>query len=553
MKDLQEQDAVIGDVYDVCIIGGGPAGITLCTELADTDLKICLLESGGLTKDKRANSLRLVSSDGIHIKMDSRERVLGGASTTWSGLSATLDAVDMSERNFLQVPGWPITYSELQKYWEVAAVRYRFPSQEKFEEFSRLRVESELQPHWSIMEEKIFLAPTNPQRFANEFGGKLNAHNINLIYNATAIRLEGQHKNGRNVVERTIVVSPDGRFHTIRARVFVLATGGIENARLLLNSTDLCWNGLGNEYDQVGRYFMNHPKNPYGVIRLKKLVHSAAYYFGCLGNGYAGYAGLHLREDTQQRLGVLNAYVRFEPLFPWSGNRGVQAAIYFVKKTGRLFNAWKRTQASRTVPLRDYAETGDDDQIQNEGGDFWSLAGAFLSIVANIFIVSQYAIARLWYNRKPEIRVLGVRNFMEMEPYPQNRIILGEERDVYGQRVPLVRHAPTALDRSSLATLHKILAQELKNIGLGELESNMERESHWPINQDASHHLGSTRMGNDPATSVVNPDLRLHGADNVYCAGGSVFPTSGCANPTFTICALSIRLADHFKEILKGV
>lgn len=548
MRDLQEQGATVGEIYDVCIIGGGPAGITLCAELADADLKICLLESGGLARERRADLLRRVSSEGMHIKTHSRERVLGGASTTWSGLSATLDAVDMSERDFLRVPGWPISHEVLQSYWEAAAAKYHFPSQKKFEDFFRLRAESELQPQWDEIGEKIFLAPPNPQRFGQEYASIFERKNVDLVYHATAVRLEGRKGEGQNVVERAIVMSPDGCSHAVRARFFILATGGIENARLLLSSTDICRSGLGNERDQVGRYFMNHPKSPYGVICLKKPVRSAAYYFGCLKNGYAGYAGLRLREDEQQRLGVLNAYVRFEPIFPWSGNRGVQAAIFLVKRTGRLFDAWKKGQSGRTVPLRDYAETGDDDHAQDEGDGLWSIAVALGSIMANLFVVARYAVARLWYDKKADVQVIGVRNFMEMEPDPQNRIVLGNERDAYGERIPVVRHAPTDLDRRSLEKLHEILAHELQKNGIGTLQGNLGTEPQWPIDQDASHHLGSTRMGDDPATSVVNSDLRLHGAENVYCAGGSVFPTSGCANPTFTICALSIRLAEHLRE-----
>jgi choline dehydrogenase-like flavoprotein len=113
-----------------------------------------------------------------------------------------------------------------------------------------------------------------------------------------------------------------------------------------------------------------------------------------------------------------------------------------------------------------------------------------------------------------------------------------------------VSHAPTELDRRSLLALHERLASEFERAGLGRLESDLAAAEPWPIDQDASHHMGTTRMGDDPATSVVDRDLRVHSLENLWCAGASVFPTSGCANPTFTIVALSIRLARHLRARL---
>jgi len=113
-----------------------------------------------------------------------------------------------------------------------------------------------------------------------------------------------------------------------------------------------------------------------------------------------------------------------------------------------------------------------------------------------------------------------------------------------------VRHRCTELDRRSLLALHEALAKELEETGVGRLESDLARAGEWPITQDASHHLGTTRMGADPRASVVTPDLCLHSVPNLYLAGASVVPTSGCANPTFTIVALSIRLAEHLRRTL---
>jgi choline dehydrogenase-like flavoprotein len=140
---------------------------------------------------------------------------------------------------------------------------------------------------------------------------------------------------------------------------------------------------------------------------------------------------------------------------------------------------------------------------------------------------------------------------MEMEPDPENRVTLAADLDPYGQPVPLVRHRSSELGRRSLIALHAALGEELERCAIGRLESDLASADPWPIDQDASHHMGTTRMGTDPRSSVVDPDLRLHAVPNVFLAGASVFPTSGCANPTFTIVALSIRLARHLQGVLQ--
>ena len=162
--------------------------------------------------------------------------------------------------------------------------------------------------------------------------------------------------------------------------------------------------------------------------------------------------------------------------------------------------------------------------------------------------VLQYLFFRL-SKRKPKIRFARVRNFMEMAPDPENRVTLDSEPDEDVKPLPRVVHRCGDLDRRSMVEVHAALAAEVEAAGLGVLESDLaEDTSPWPIDQDASHHMGTTRMGTDPSTSVVDADLRVHGLDNLYAAGASVFPTSGCVNPTYTIVALSIRLARHLRE-----
>lgn len=532
--DLGEATPLEG--YDVCIVGSGPSGMTVATELKGSGLKVCVLESGKLKPTRYGDALRKVKSEGIEIKDYSRERVVGGASTTWSGLSSPLDPIDLEKRPFMAHSGWPITRDELLPFYEAAAERYRFPPLDYFREgFVEVRERGEGPLAWSGVEEKIFMAPGLAQNFGRECIGTFEAEGVDLFLDATLIRIEG---------DRGLVRTSGGKEVECRAKAFVLAAGGIENARLLLNS------GLGNEHDQVGRYMMNHPKNDYGRIALARPVRDMPFYFGYLYKGFAGYAGMKLDEETQRKEGLLNSYARFVPLYPWSGNQGVEAFVYLAMNSKILLKSWMRLKKGEVVPLRDYSETGDDTELKNERKTAFTWVALFFKVLFNLPMVARYLYYRLMKSEGPEINAVLLRNFMEMEPHPENRVVLGEENDLHGQAVPVVRHRLTELDRRSLERLHETLKREFAQNGFGELETDFGGNHGWPVNLDASHHMGTTRMGEDPLTSVVNPSCRLHAVDNVYLAGGSVFPTSGCANPTFTMVALAIRLAGHLKREL---
>lgn len=536
-------------VYDVCIVGSGPAGATVARELTVRGLRVGVLESGGRKPTPGGDRLRRVLSDGIAIKAHSRERVVGGASTTWAGLSAPLDPVDFDPHPNGAIGGWPISSAELAVWYERASERYRFPGLGAFETAAggpggRIARAGELQPQWRRLQEKQFLAADPPQNFGRDWVETFEGPTTDLWLHATVMGFEGFGDPRRATAVR--VRSPSGFVGSLRAQTFVLAAGGIENARLLLMSRDpdLWPNGLGNGRDQVGRYFMNHPKGNQGIVHFRRPVERLPYFFGALHEGFAGYAGIRLRDEEQRRLGVLNSYVRLEPLFPWADNPGVESLVSMVKRSRNLMAGWKRTRANEVVELRAWSETGDDSDLQSMRWGPWDWLRACGRIAIHLPNVLRYLYFRLTPVR-PKVRSARVRSFMEMEPHPANRVVLSDQSDEYGLALPVIRHQPTELDRRSLVALHEVFARELEELGIGEMHEHLRMAEPWIIDQDASHHLGSTRMGTGPDQSVVDPDLRLHEADNVYVVGGSVFPRGGCANPTYTIVALAIRLAEH--------
>ena len=549
--NLSELESIQNQPYDICIVGSGPAGGTLASVLFGSRLRVCVLESGSFKPGRFSDALREVYSNGILIKDYSRERVVGGTSSTWAGLSSALDPIDFKKRKWVRYSGWPFLREELDPYYRKASQLFRFPPLELFEDkkWMNLNLEAGQFPEWKTLQEKIFVAPETPPDYAREQAHVYKGERIDLFTNATVTHLEGLGESGR--ASRAIACASDGRRFSFEAGVFVLAGGGIENPRILLNSTFAHGGGLGNDKDQVGRYFMNHPKNNFGLVKPVKEIGDAPGYFGFLSlqAGYAAYIGLRLREDLQEREHLLNSYVRFEPVFNWSGRESIRAFQFFVKQSRGLLKVAKAVKKNQVMPLRDYFETGDDSDMMNNRKTFPDIARMMGKIALDFPMVMHYVYNRFFDNRPLHIREIWLRNFMEMEPDPNNRVTLGSKRDVFGFPLPVVRHSPGELDKRSMAAVQQYLGRELAESGLGRLITGLSATTNpWPVDYDASHHMGATRMGCDPATSVTDGNGRLHFSENVYVSGASVFPTSGSSNPTYTIVALAIRLGEHLKS-----
>jgi choline dehydrogenase-like flavoprotein len=161
------------------------------------------------------------------------------------------------------------------------------------------------------------------------------------------------------------------------------------------------------------------------------------------------------------------------------------------------------------------------------------------------------AVARARLRRSDPARtVLAMRAQAEQAPNPDSRVTLGTRRDRFGLPIVQVDWRPTASDRASIRASQKAVDKALGAAGLGRVEFMLGDEHPPTLMEGNFHHLGATRMHTDPAKGVVDPDCRVHGVRNLYVAGSSVFPTYGCSNPTLTVVALALRLADHLKKQL---
>ncbi len=446
---------------DICIIGAGAAGIVLALELENSGYKVCLIESGNDNVLKEDPLYEFESSE-LQIPTNSRVRAFGGTTTVWSGRWRLLDPIDFMLRPWVKNSGWPLEYESLVPYYNRASNLFGFNK-------GKVGVTN-------LLSESLIFKPTlfeqdlsTKRHWADIYREKINkSENIFVHLNTHALKLNRQG----NKISSVLAHKPSGEKLSIQAKKFVLATGGIENARILLLSD------VGNNFDQVGRYFMDHPKGASGIIETYKPL--SLFKDPSLNNRHNRFfAGFKIEEEVQKKYEILNSYIICES---------------FLAK-----NSW-------------------------------------INKLARIGFFSKTSIFRIY-------------NFMEQAPDPENRVFLGDKKDKFGYPRAVGRWTIGSQERKTMKIFHELFKKELEKYNIGELDSPLvlEADDSKYISQDSSHHMGVTRMGVDPKCSVVDSDCKVHGIDNLFIAGSSVFPTGGSVNPTATIAALAVRLADHLK------
>jgi choline dehydrogenase-like flavoprotein len=501
------------------VIGAGAAGITLARRLLAAGRDVILLESGGLDYEAPIAALNEGENLGepYYDLEDSRLRFFGGTTAIWGGRCAELDPIDLEKRDYLPHSGWPISWSELERYYDEARPFFDLPPRRPTADdvraagvplprFDRHQLRT---PLWTF--DRRF------SRFTYDSCADLHAHpKCRIVSHATvtAIRPDA---SGR-AIDSVEATSLRGLKLDVRAKVFALAAGGIENPRLLLAS------GLGNEHDQVGRYFMEHPH-----ARGGRIVQAKAWpLLNAFGRRHRidgqDLAALIAPADTLQRQeGILNTSLTIVARQP-------DGARQFVGM--KAYNGVKH----RLPPTR-------------AGRALWMTTKRTAA-----WAQRHIDPARPWALHKLGALEIALLVRAEQAPNPDSRVTLTDQRDALGVPRAALDWRLSDIDVRSVAILIQALGRELKRLGLGRVEpaewlTDGVREwrtdpliSSHPIG--GYHHMGTTRMSADPHHGVTDADGRVHGLANLYVGGSSLFPTGSWANPTLTIAALALRTAD---------
>ncbi len=506
---------------DICVAGSGPAGITVAAELAGAAMRVCLLESGNLSKRPDVTASSVAEQVGVWVDLGKFEHhSLGGASNRWGGLrgrwfrSKPMDPVDFKPRSWVANSGWPFAHRELRPFFDRAGQILGASSTKDFgADAHRAHLAAEF--HNDALQTTIFQM-TRPIRFGEHYRPLLSAaRNVQVVLHGRVIDIE--EDPDAPVIRYFHIATPGGRTHRVSAKHFVLACGGLENPRLLLASKRKMAAGIGNQHDLVGRYYMQHPKGLHGIAVLNsKSLRSPLYTHGYLADEVRICGGICFTEAFQEREQLLNPCVMFRPVLSLS--EGHASEVY---------------RAARRKWHRSHANTGN-------GRELLELAKSAATVLEQAF-------------HRPGLHsVFSVLNHMEQIPKPESRLDLSQRKDQFGVPQLRVDWRIDPLEKASLVRLHTLLRDRLARDGAGRLVSQLDPLAEdWPVSRDSAHHIGTTRMHASPQHGVTDPHCRVYGVQNLYVGGSSVLPTSGYANPTLTLVALAIRLAEHLKRFYR--
>ncbi|MCB1969413.1 MAG: GMC family oxidoreductase [Geminicoccaceae bacterium] len=505
---------------DVCIVGGGAAGISMALQFIGKETSVLLAEAGGENYDNDIQSLYRSQAIGLHIDTETaRLRQFGGSTHHWGGRSRPLTAHEFGRRDWIPMSGWPIPREALMKHIPRAM------------EICEIRLDG--LDHWSDPIDKPDIWPLEssfrpglwrfspPTAFGSRYWSDFEAaSNVEVLLEAALVdmRLEGDR------VSTLHFRSPDGKHVTVEARLVVLACGGIENARLLLASNSQRPAGIGNEHDLVGRYFAGHPV--YESLQVQLAYNARLPFFlddWTTPEGDELEGMLSLRDEQQERLQTTSIDGAFYP--------GGQFGPPGIRAMRRIYQAARRGK----LP-------------QDLSGDIAAIAGDIGGIADEVMERAGWRTAR---GASYTLSVL-----VEQVPNPDSRVTLLPEKDALGLPVAQIDWRLSEMDRHSVRTFSRLLANEIGRMQLGraQLEDWIADDSEpFPPHGNSSHHIGTTRMNPDPGLGVVDNDCRVHGIDNLYIAGSSVFPIGGVAHPTLNLIALALRLADHLGERLRNL
>lgn len=502
---------------DVCVVGAGVAGLVLAAEMVRQGKRVLLLESGGTGPDAAVQNLNACFYTGqprrtAHV---GRFRALGGTSTAWGGQILELTESDFATRAWVPASGWPLRKAELQPYYARALVAEVLASVVRNDGEVWQQMRSDPPPLGDELE-TYFTRWCPEPNFARLYSDVLKSPELCVVLHATATAMlfceEGTRLRGLHC--RTI----SGRQHDFSAARFVFCLGTIEAIRFLLQAggdiSAKAWNRSG----LLGKHFQSHIDYNAASIEAEDALRLRPWFANVYLKGFKYHPKFRLSAAEQQKRRILNIAGSITCINP------AETQLRRAKRLAKDFLHGRKSELRwRDLP-----------SLARQSGTMLMLAYGYRV---------QH---RAWWSRDSNF---WLRVHCEQEPASQSRVTLTDTRDAAGLLQAKVDWRVSPLEWKTIREFTEQARRNFAALGATRIlpQPELDREDGFAkVVFDNSHHdMGGTRMSESPADGVVDENLKLHGIENAYVCSASVFPAGGFSNPTHTLIALAIRLADH--------
>ncbi|MBE9228704.1 GMC family oxidoreductase [Phormidium sp. LEGE 05292] len=540
---------------DIAVVGAGPAGIVTALELAKSGYEVALIESGRLDFSEAIQKLGEASyyDPKVHAPMtECTRRQVGGTSIIWGGRCLPYDPVDFDKRDYIPYSSWPVTYEELEPYFQKAC-DYFFCGKAEFDinNISTIKQKSIVPglPDEETMTSTLerWSLPTN---FGKEYHQELKQYErIKLLYGLTCTEIETNDSG--NQVEVIQAKTLGGKTIRIKAEKFILAGGALNSTRLLLASDKKHPGGIGNHSGLLGRFYMGHLSGDIATVRFTTPPQETVFGFDRdSDNIYLRRRFSFTREFLHEKqLTNIVAWLGSPKFNEPSHGNGILSLAYLALTAPVLGNYLTSTAIKNSLVGKDKAIY--QAHLMNVLKDFGKLVSFIPNFAYGRFVAKRKIPALFVYSAANEY---PLHYHSEQIPNFDSTVSLSNDTDELGMRRLNIDLRCTPQDIDSVVRAHQYWDEHLRKHGCGYLKylTDDPEASVWEQAGDGFHQVGTTRMSENPSDGVVGKNCNIHGVDNLFVASSSNFVTSGQANSTFMIVVFALKLVDHLKANLSS-
>ncbi len=549
---------------DVVVVGSGPAGIVTALETARHGIDVVVLESGLEGYDHETQRLSDAAwwDQHRHTPMGlAVRRQLGGTSTIWGGRCVPYDPVDYAPRPFVGSATWPHGYEEMRLYFQ-RACDWLVCGRAEFDTSKMPHLPEHLVP--GLVDGDVTTSALErwslPTDFGKEYRGQLrHSPHVRLLTGVTCTDIVCAPETRR--AERLRCRTRAGVRIAVEAKAFVVACGGLESTRLLMASTAPEGGRLGNGSGQLGHWYMAHPEGVIANAAFSTPPRSTVYGYERDIDGV--YVRRRFAFTTQfqlaQELPNIVGCLANPELADARHGSGPLSFVYLalVSPLGPKFapDAQRLSLTGTEIPGAPYGaaeRTPWSSHLANIAREPLATGRFMVGFGVRRFLARGRRSPGFYVYRKDNVYPLRFHG--EHLPRYESRVSLSDGVDAVGRRKLRIDLRFSEGDVDGVVRAHRHWDAYLRSSGVGRLEY-LHPDPHEAVRAQLGggfHQVGTTRMAASPRQGVVDGDLAVHGARNVFVASSSTFVTSSQANSTFMVVAYAVRLADHLCQRLRA-